>query len=133
MPTVEDIRAGADGELNKKLLTQFVPADKKLSLFHSSPISPWGKRHEIVSFLFGNLRNKLKKFTFLLDVYFIMRETQEIVSPLQIWQFCREKNNNFVYFIPLLILPWKKYKTLSLFHSMPIYVGEKMRSRHQQS
>ena len=54
MCTVEDIRPGADGELNKKLLTQFVPADKKLSLFHSSPISPWGKRHEIVSFLFGN-------------------------------------------------------------------------------
>ena len=43
--TVEDIKPGADGELNKKLLTQFVRADKKLSHFHSPAILP-GKQIE---------------------------------------------------------------------------------------
>ena len=80
MCSVEYISPGADGELNKKLLTQFVPADKKLSLFPPTPISPWGKGQDIVPFSFDanfTMGKRKRNFSFLYGSFAIEKRRKK--------------------------------------------------------
>ena len=109
--TAEDIRPGADGELNKKLLTQFVPADKKLSLFHRRQFHHGEKNKKLSLFHLAILAlKKLYHGKKTRNCLVFIRRQFVLFS---ISNFAVKRRTKFSSFLGLPILPWKKIVPLS--------------------
>ena len=91
--TVEDIRPGADGELNKKLLTQFVLQTRNCPFFPATPISPLLRRNKsgqeicfhLTPIFLESLMNSIKQIIVIIVGQILIKDDQARIIPIELF------------------------------------------------